>query len=282
MAALYGPAERRDPGGCPVATLPRMSEHPRRASIVSGYFNPFHQGHLDLFEQARARTGYLVVVVNNDAQQLLKKGRIIQTEDVRTRIVAALRVVDDAIVARESGPGIDETFDEIRRALPGHRAGVLQRRGPVAGREPSRGGAGRRRAQPHRAGVRRGRGVQGRLQHPDPGRPRGRRLRLESGPGQRASRTSHSAPPSTAVKRSQRPTRPSTKNSVRLIRSWPASTARIANGGNPLNADRNTSAPAKNGRSCVRVRHFSRRAWAFGRLHALGAPSAQLSELAPR
>jgi glycerol-3-phosphate cytidylyltransferase/D-beta-D-heptose 7-phosphate kinase/D-beta-D-heptose 1-phosphate adenosyltransferase len=95
-----------------------MSEHPRRASIVSGYFNPFHQGHLDLFEQARARTGYLVVVVNNDTQQLLKKGRIIQAEDVRTRIVAALRVVDDAIVARESGPGIDETFDEIRRRYP--------------------------------------------------------------------------------------------------------------------------------------------------------------------
>ena len=95
-----------------------MSEHPRRASIVSGYFNPFHQGHLDLFEQARARTGYLVVVVNNDTQQMLKKGRIIQTEDVRTRIVAALRVVDDAIVAMESGPGIDETFDEIRRRYP--------------------------------------------------------------------------------------------------------------------------------------------------------------------
>ena len=36
-----------------------MAEQPQRASIVSGYFNPFHQGHLDLFEQARERTGYL-------------------------------------------------------------------------------------------------------------------------------------------------------------------------------------------------------------------------------
>ena len=95
-----------------------MSDHPARASIVSGYFNPFHQGHLDLFEQARARTGYLVVVVNNDAQQLLKKGRIIQAEDVRTRIVAALRCVDDVVLAMETGPGIDQTFDEIRRRYP--------------------------------------------------------------------------------------------------------------------------------------------------------------------
>jgi len=95
-----------------------MAEQPQRASIVSGYFNPFHQGHLDLFEQARERTGYLIVVVNNDAQQLLKKGRIIQSEDVRARIVAALRCVDDTFVALESGPGIDETFDAIRERYP--------------------------------------------------------------------------------------------------------------------------------------------------------------------
>ncbi len=95
-----------------------MAEGPQRASIVSGYFNPFHHGHLDLFEQARERTGYLVVIVNNDAQQLLKKGRIIQAEDVRARIVAALRCVDDTVVALESGAGIDETFDAIRARYP--------------------------------------------------------------------------------------------------------------------------------------------------------------------
>jgi glycerol-3-phosphate cytidylyltransferase/D-beta-D-heptose 7-phosphate kinase/D-beta-D-heptose 1-phosphate adenosyltransferase len=98
-----------------------MADHPSRASIVSGYFNPFHHGHLDLFEQARQRTGYLVVIVNNDAQQLLKKGRIIQPADVRVRIVAALRAVDDVVLALEDGPGIDETFDEIRRLYPGTR-----------------------------------------------------------------------------------------------------------------------------------------------------------------
>lgn len=91
---------------------------PARASIVSGYFNPLHHGHLDLFEAAAARTGYLIVVVNNDRQQMLKKGRIIQEEEVRARIVRALRVVDDAYVAVEDGPGIDRTFDVIRAAYP--------------------------------------------------------------------------------------------------------------------------------------------------------------------
>ena len=49
-----------------------------------------------------------------------------------------------------------------------------------------------------------------------------------------SARLSHSAPPSTAMNRSHRPTRPSTKNNATLIRSCPASTARIANGGKPL------------------------------------------------
>lgn len=91
---------------------------PAKASIVSGYFNPLHHGHLDLFEAAAERSGYLIVIVNNDRQQTLKKGRIIQVEDVRARIVRALRVVDDVYVAVEDGPGIDGTFDVIRAAYP--------------------------------------------------------------------------------------------------------------------------------------------------------------------
>jgi len=95
-----------------------MTERPAKASIVSGYFNPLHQGHLDLFEAAQARSGYLIVIVNNDHQQVLKKGRVIQVEDVRARIVRALRIVDDVYVAVEQGPGINESFDLIRAAYP--------------------------------------------------------------------------------------------------------------------------------------------------------------------
>jgi cytidyltransferase-like protein len=93
-------------------------QRPAKASIVSGYFNPLHHGHLDLFEAAAARSGYLIVIVNNDEQQVLKKGRVIQEQDVRARIVRALRVVDDVFVSVDNGPGLDRTFDEIRSAYP--------------------------------------------------------------------------------------------------------------------------------------------------------------------
>jgi len=93
-------------------------QRPAKASIVSGYFNPFHNGHLDLFESAAERSDYLIVIVNNDRQQILKKGRVIQEQDVRARIVRALRVVDDVYIAVEDGPGLDGTFDLIRSEYP--------------------------------------------------------------------------------------------------------------------------------------------------------------------
>jgi cytidyltransferase-like protein len=91
---------------------------PKKASIVSGYFSPLHTGHLALFEAAQARSGYLIVIVNNDAQQILKKGRIIQPAEDRLRIVRALRIVDAAYLAVEQGRGIDGSFDMIRAEYP--------------------------------------------------------------------------------------------------------------------------------------------------------------------
>jgi len=61
--------------------------------IVSGYFNPLHVGHLDMIEMGK-KMGELLVIVNNDVQQGLKKGKIIVPEVERVRIVGALKPVD--------------------------------------------------------------------------------------------------------------------------------------------------------------------------------------------
>lgn len=66
--------------------------------IVSGFFNPLHGGHLDLIEGARKLGDYLVVIVNNDAQQIEKKGKIILDEQNRARLMRALRDVDEVII----------------------------------------------------------------------------------------------------------------------------------------------------------------------------------------
>lgn len=96
-----------------------MPANPARAAIVSGYFNPLHIGHLQMMEAAREiGDGHLVVIVNSDAQQELKKGRVIFPEDVRLRIVRALRVVDDAFVAVDTDGSVTESLRRVRAAYP--------------------------------------------------------------------------------------------------------------------------------------------------------------------
>jgi cytidyltransferase-like protein len=95
-----------------------MSGHVPRASIVSGYFNPLHVGHLRMMEAARAVSGYLIVIVNNDEQQMLKKGRIILPLADRLEIVRALRVTDEALAAVDDDATVRRTLRAVREMYP--------------------------------------------------------------------------------------------------------------------------------------------------------------------
>ena len=92
---------------------------PGRIAIVSGYFNPLHVGHLDMMEAARARADALVVIVNNDDQQVMKKGKVITDEAVRLRIVEALRVTDSALIAVDADGSVAASLEVIHAAYPG-------------------------------------------------------------------------------------------------------------------------------------------------------------------
>jgi glycerol-3-phosphate cytidylyltransferase/D-beta-D-heptose 7-phosphate kinase/D-beta-D-heptose 1-phosphate adenosyltransferase len=86
--------------------------------IVSGYFNPLHGGHLDMIEAARAMGDKLIVVVNNDKQQLLKKGKVILDEQNRMRLMRALRDVDEALLSIDEDSGQALTLRKIRAMYP--------------------------------------------------------------------------------------------------------------------------------------------------------------------
>ena len=71
---------------------------------MSGYFDPFHVGHLEYLEKSKEAAGgdknaHLIVIVNNDHQATLKKGKPFMPAAERCKIVAALRCVDEAFVA---------------------------------------------------------------------------------------------------------------------------------------------------------------------------------------
>jgi len=70
-----------------------------KAIIVSGYFNPLHKGHLELFEKAKASGDKLWVIVNSDYQRELKGSKEFMLEDERLLIVSAIGIVDKALVS---------------------------------------------------------------------------------------------------------------------------------------------------------------------------------------
>jgi len=71
----------------------------KKAVIVSGYFNPLHKGHLELFEKAKEVGDLLIVIVNNDKQRELKGSKFFQDQDERIKIIRALSIVDMAWIS---------------------------------------------------------------------------------------------------------------------------------------------------------------------------------------
>ena len=86
--------------------------------IVSGFFNPLHGGHLDMIEGGKALGDRLVVIVNNDIQQVMKKDKIILTEQNRARVLSALRHVDEVIIALDDDPTVIKSLEAIANKYP--------------------------------------------------------------------------------------------------------------------------------------------------------------------
>jgi D-beta-D-heptose 7-phosphate kinase/D-beta-D-heptose 1-phosphate adenosyltransferase len=81
-----------------------------KAIIVSGYFNPLHKGHLELFEKAKNNGDVLWVIVNSDFQRKLKKSKPFMKEDERLLIIKALKNVSYAIISIEKDKTQSETL----------------------------------------------------------------------------------------------------------------------------------------------------------------------------
>ena len=85
----------------------------KKAIIVSGYFNPLHKGHLELFLNAKKYGDILIVIVNSDLQRKLKGSKEFMDEEERITIVDNLKPVDYTILSHDK----DSTQIETIKAL---------------------------------------------------------------------------------------------------------------------------------------------------------------------
>jgi glycerol-3-phosphate cytidylyltransferase/D-beta-D-heptose 7-phosphate kinase/D-beta-D-heptose 1-phosphate adenosyltransferase len=69
--------------------------------------------------EAAAKLGdKLIVIVNNDVQQVMKKDKVILNEQNRARLLGALRAVDEVVVAIDEDPTVVRTLQYIAEKYP--------------------------------------------------------------------------------------------------------------------------------------------------------------------
>ncbi len=81
---------------------------PSTTVIVFGAFDPLHEGHLDFFRQAKELGTTLMVVVARDGSIRSHKGREpFKPEDARLAAVAAVSMVDEALLGNNQADRYD-------------------------------------------------------------------------------------------------------------------------------------------------------------------------------
>jgi len=82
--------------------------------LISGYFDPFHIGHLDLIKRARKFGNYLIVIVDNDKQARLKKGKAFMPENERVAIMKSIKGVDKVILSIDKDKTSCKTIEMMK------------------------------------------------------------------------------------------------------------------------------------------------------------------------
>lgn len=66
---------------------------------ISGYFDPIHVGHIEYINNAKQLGDWLIVIVNNNKQCALKKGKHFMDEKDRVLIVKNIKAVDEVFLS---------------------------------------------------------------------------------------------------------------------------------------------------------------------------------------
>ena len=91
-----------------------MSDKNKIRVAVSGYFDPIHVGHLEYLRMAKELGDSLVVIVNNNYQCKLKKGKHFMDENDRVEIVKALRFVDEVFLSVDKDRTVCKSLEEVK------------------------------------------------------------------------------------------------------------------------------------------------------------------------
>lgn len=81
--------------------------------VASGYFDPLHVGHIEYLKLAASLGNKLIVILNNDKQAALKKGRNFMKEDERKVVIEALKYVDKVFLSIDTDRTVCESIRKL-------------------------------------------------------------------------------------------------------------------------------------------------------------------------
>ena len=89
--------------------------------INSGYFDPLHVGHLECMELSKKLGDKLVIILNNDFQCELKKGKSFMPQEEKKKILKALKYVDEVFVSIDKDKSVCESIKAVAEKHKGHK-----------------------------------------------------------------------------------------------------------------------------------------------------------------
>ena len=81
---------------------------------ISGYFDPIHVGHLEYIKEARKLGDKLIVIVNNNHQCVLKKGKPFMDEKDRVIITSSLKDVDEVFLSVDHDKTVCKSLELLK------------------------------------------------------------------------------------------------------------------------------------------------------------------------
>ena len=82
-------------------------------ACVSGYFDPIHIGHIEYMKMSKGVADKLMVIVNNDEQATLKKGKPFMSVDERIKIIQELKCVDYVVKSIDLDRTVCKTLETV-------------------------------------------------------------------------------------------------------------------------------------------------------------------------
>ncbi len=86
----------------------------KKIVATSGYFDPIHHGHVELFKLSKKLGDYLIVIINNDHQTIQKKGFVFMPAEEKAKIVSEFSCVDVVFISIDEDQTQCKTLEYLK------------------------------------------------------------------------------------------------------------------------------------------------------------------------